>query len=107
MNIVHVKPNGQNIETWIALLEGDVVGHIFIQIENNNKIKFLNAWVHDEHRRKGIYRKLWETRWEYVNEHYKGYTVYAWCKNTSLPLFLEKKFNEGEICTYVETKIQE
>ena len=107
MNIVHVKPNGQDIETWIALLEGDVVGHIFMKLEKDNKVKFLDAWVHDEHRRKGIYRKLWETRWEYVNEHYKGYTVYAWCKDTSLPLLLEKGFTKGEICTYVETKILE
>ena len=106
MTIIHVKPNGQDIETWFALLEGDVVGHIFMQIETNNKIKFLNAWVHDEHRRKGIYRKLWETRWEHVNQNYKGCTVYAWCKNTSLPLFLEKGFTDGEICTYVEIKTQ-
>ena len=107
MNIIHVKPNGQDIETWIALLEGDVVGHIFMKLEKDNKVKFMDAWVHDEHRRKGIYRKLWETRWEYVNEHYKGCTVYAWCKDTSLPLLIEKGFYVGEICTYVETKIQE
>ena len=107
MNIVHVKPNGQEVESWIAMVENDVVGHIFMKHEAENRIKFLDAWVHDDHRRKGIFRTLWETRWEYVQEHYQGYTVYAWCKDTSLPLLLEKGFDAGEICTYVEFKISE
>jgi putative hemolysin len=70
--------------------------------EDDNKIKFLDAWVHEEHRRKVIYRTLWETRWEYAQSRYKGYKVYAWCKPASLPLLLEKGFDAGETCTYVE-----
>ena len=35
-----------------------------------------------------------------------GYTVYAWCKPASLPLLLEKGFDEGETCTYVEKVIE-
>jgi hypothetical protein len=69
------------------------------------KLKFTDAWVHEDHRRKGIYRKLWDIRWEYVNEHYKGYKAYAWCKPMSLPLLLEKGFIEGDNCIYVEKKI--
>jgi hypothetical protein len=53
----------------------------------------------------GIYRLLWETRWEYVLENYKDYTIYAWCKDSSLPLLIEKGFETGEIVTYVEKKI--
>lgn len=105
MKIIHVKPHSQELESWFALLDGEIVGHIFMKIEPEDKIKFLDAWVHDEYRRKGIYRNLWDTRWKYVNENYKGYTIYAWCKKTSLPLLLEKGFTEGEICTYVELKI--
>lgn len=105
MEIIHVNPNNQEIESWIALLNGEVIGHIFMKIEKDNKIKFLDAWVHDNHRRKGIFRLLWDTRWEYVKEQYKGYTIYAWCKENSLPLLIEKGFNVGDICTYVEYKI--
>jgi hypothetical protein len=105
MEIIHVNPNNQEIESWIALSNGEVIGHIFMKIEKDNKIKFLDAWVHDDHRRKGIFRLLWETRWEHVKEHYHGYTIYAWCKENSLPLLIEKGFNVGEICTYVEYKI--
>lgn len=107
-HIVRLKPNAQNLEMWVAYdaVGEDAIGHIFMTIENGQKIKFLDAWVDEAHRRKGIYRKLWETRWEYVNENYKGWTVYAWCKDASLPLLIEKGFEAGEIVTYVEKKIE-
>ncbi len=49
----------------------------------------------------------WPVRdgWEYVLENYKDYTIYAWCKDSSLPLLIEKGFETGEIVTYVEKKI--
>jgi hypothetical protein len=105
--VVHLKPNAQNIEMWIAYDTDSktAIGHIFMTIENNQRIKFLDAWVDESHRRRGIFRSLWETRWEFVNNNYKGYTVYAWCKDTSLPLLLEKGFEPGEIVTYVEKQI--
>lgn len=104
-NIVHLKPNAQDMESWIALVNEEVVGHIYMKIELNNRIKFLDAWVHPDWRRKGIYRSLWETRWNYVLDNYKEYTIYAWCKQNSLPLLVEKGFEVGETATYVEKKI--
>ena len=106
IKIFHLKTNSQDIESWIATNDNEVVGHIFMKIENDNRIKFLDAWVDENHRRKGIFRQLWDVRWEYVNEHYKGYLVYAWCKESSLPLLIEKGFNGGESCVYVEKKIE-
>jgi hypothetical protein len=106
IKIFHLKTNSQDIESWIATNDNDVVGHIFMKIENDNRIKFLDAWVDENHRRKGIFRMLWDKRWEYVNDHYKGYLVYAWCKESSLPLLIEKGFNGGESCIYVEKKIE-
>jgi hypothetical protein len=102
IKINQLKPNSQKTETWIAMIENEIVGHIFMEKEVGNKIKFLDAWVHDDHRRKGIFRMLWDTRWNYVSEQYSGYLVYAWCKENSLPLLKEKGFETGEICTYVE-----
>jgi len=106
IKILHLKPNAQNLEMWIAY-DGDnnAIGHIFMLIESNNKIKFLDAWVDEGWRRKGIWRKLWDTRWEYVTSNYGGYLVYAWCKKQSLPLLLEKGFECGEIVTYVQKQI--
>lgn len=106
IKIIHLKSNAQRLETWIAMLNGDIVGHIYMEREENDRIKFLDAWVHEEHRLKGVFRKLWDTRWEYVKNRYKGHTVYAWCKPGSLPLLLEKGFSEGEKCTYVEKVIE-
>lgn len=106
IRILHIKSNAQQIESWIALNEQDeTIGHIFMKIENDNKIKFLDAWVDSNYRRIGVFRSLWETRWNYVNENYKNWTVYAWCKENSLPLLIEKGFDVGEIATYVEKKI--
>jgi len=106
IKIVHLKSNAQRLETWIAMINGEIVGHIYMEREDDNKIKFLDAWVHEEHRRKGIYRTLWETRWNHAQARYKGYKVYAWCKPASLPLLLEKGFDAGETCTYVEKTIE-
>ena len=64
----------------------------------------MDAWVHKDYRRQGIYRRLWDTRWEYVVKNYKGYKIYAWCKPMSLPLLIEKGFKEGDTITYVEKK---
>ena len=52
IKITHLKPNSQKTETWIAMIENEIVGHIFMEKEVDNKIKFLDAWVHDNHRRK-------------------------------------------------------
>tara|TARA_R110001592_G_scaffold3377_9_gene18890 strand:+ start:9627 stop:9899 length:273 start_codon:yes stop_codon:yes gene_type:complete len=76
-----------------------------MHIEPNEQIKFLDAWVHDDHRRMGIFRKLWDMRWKFVNKEYKGYKVYAWCKPMSLPLLLENGFEEGDTCTYVHRMV--
>ena len=103
--IVHLKSNAQKLETWIAMINGEIVGHIYMEREDGLKIKFLDAGVHEDHRRKGIFRMLWEARWNYVVDKYSGWLAYAWCKPASLPLLLEKGFDAGEMCTYVEKKI--
>ncbi len=105
---MHLKPNAQNLEMWMAYHSdtNEAIGHIFMVIEKDQKIKFLDAWVDSNWRRKGIYRMLWETRWTYVEQNYIGWTIYAWCKDTSLTLLLEKGFTPGETVTYVEKKIQ-
>ena len=38
----------------------------------------MDAWVHEDYRRKSIFRKLWDTRWNFVQQYYKGYKAYAW-----------------------------
>lgn len=102
VKIVHLKSNAQKLETWIAMINGVIVGHIYMEREENKKIKFLDAWVHEDYRLNGIFRKLWDERWEHVKNKYEGHTVYAWAKPGSLPLLIEKGFNQGETCTYVD-----
>jgi len=109
-DILYVPPSGTTQycqHTWIAHINQVCTGHIHMQVEARQKIKFLDAWVHEDYRRQGIYRKLWEARWDFIHkdEEYKGYKVYAWCKPMSLPLLLENGFERGEECVYVEKEI--
>ena len=106
-DILYIPPSGttqHQQHAWIAYSNNICIGHIHMQMEADKRIKFLDAWVHDEYRRKGIYRRLWDIRWDFIHksEEYKGYIVYAWCKPMSLPLLLEKGFAEGDSCIYVE-----
>jgi len=106
---VHVPPSGttQYVQhAWIASLNQLCVGHIHLQVEPDQRIKFLDAWVHPDYRRQGIFRKLWDMRWEYVKQNYNGWKAYAWAKPMSLPLLIEKGFEEGDTCVYVEKDIE-
>ena len=110
IKILHVLPSGTrqyNMHGWVAHLNNICVGHIHMLIESQKKVKFLDAWVHEDYRRQGIFRKLWETRWEFVQENYEGFKAYAWAKPMSLSLLLEKGFEEGDTCVYVEKIIEE
>ena len=91
---------------WVAHKDEFCVGHIHMQLEANKRIKFLDAWVHENHRRQGIFRMLWNTRWEFVKKEFKGFKAYAWAKPMSLPLLIEKGFNKGDTCVYVEMDVK-
>ena len=65
----------------------------------------LNSWT-PGCIQNGDVKEYLEARWESVQTRYPGKVVYAWCKPGSLPLLLEKGFETGEICTYVEKKIE-
>ena len=105
ISILYVPSNARELHSWIAVLNDECVGNINLQIEPHNTIKFLDAWVEPKYRRQGIYRQLWDTRWDFVQQHYKGYLSYAWCKPKSLPLAIEKGFTEGDNCVYVSKVI--
>ena len=109
LQVLHILPSGTrqyNMHGWVGHIENVCVGHVHMLIEANNRIKFLDAWVHDEYRRRGIFRTLWDTRWQYVQSNYPDYTVYAWCKPMSLPLLLDKGFTTGDSSIYVEKRVE-
>ena len=109
IQILHIPSSGttQYVKhTWVAHVNNLCVGHIHLQREADKKIKFLDAWVHEDYRRQGIFRTLWNTRWEFVKEEFKGFKAYAWAKPMSLPLLIEKGFDTGDQCVYVEKKVE-
>ena len=57
VKIMHLKPSGTrqyNMHGWIAHIDNEPVGHIHMLLESNNRLKFLDAWVDENHRRQGI-----------------------------------------------------
>ena len=71
IQILHIPSSGttQYVKhTWVAHVNNLCVGHIHLQREADKKIKFLDAWVHEDYRRQGIFRALWDTRWKFVNK---------------------------------------
>jgi hypothetical protein len=105
--VIKIKTNAQNLFGWIALSNTDQpIGHIFMQVELDNKVKFMDAWVNEEFRRQGIFTALWEARWKYVLKHFEGYMAYAWALPMSINLLRSKDFTEGDTCVYMEKVIK-
>ena len=90
---------------WLALRGELTVGHIFMQEEPGERIKFLDAWTHPDYRREGIFRTLWDTRWRYVTQRYPGHTVYAWCLPGTLPHLLNEGFQQMDTAVRVGTNV--
>ena len=90
---------------WVAIVDDKEVGWCNMSFLPHNTLKFEDAFVDPDYRGKGIYRKLWDTRWEYVTENFKGMKVIAYCKPITLGFYKEKGFEEVHKITLVEKTI--
>lgn len=77
LRIKHLKATDQNIESWIAMYNNELIGYIYMVREDDFKLKFLEAWIHDDYKGQGILWELLEARWEYVCIQYMGWKIYA------------------------------
>ena len=93
---------------WVAMTEDDqAVGWVNLTFQKDNVIKFQDAFVSPEFRGRGIYKLLWDSRMQWVNDNYsgKGYIVESWCKQTSIGQFINQDFTVGETATRVFKEI--
>ena len=90
---------------WVAIVDDKEVGWCNMSFLPHNTLKFEDAFVDPDYRGKGIYRKLWDTRWEYVTKNFKGMKVIAYCKPITLGFYKEKGFEEVHKITLVEKTI--
>jgi len=106
--VIKIKTNSQNLYGWIALTNDDhPIGHVFMQVELNDKIKFMDAWVHEDYRRQGIFTALWDARWKFAKKVFPGSIAFAWCLPTSVNLYKKKGFTEGDPAIYMEKIIED
>ena len=90
---------------WVAIVDDKEVGWCNMSFLPHNTLKFEDAYVDPDYRGKGIYRKLWDTRWEYVTKNFKGMKVIAYCKPITVGFYEEKGFEEVHKITLVEKTI--
>ena len=84
------------LELDIGMLKAPVTWSVDCWVTCLDTIKFEDAYVHPKYRGQGIYRQLWERRWDYVTSHCKGMRVVAYCKPKSINLYMEKNFEVVE-----------
>jgi len=90
---------------WIAIVDNKEVGWINMSFLPNNTLKFEDAFVHLDYRGRGIYRQLWNRRWNYVNSFCKGMKIIAYCKPTTLDFYIQQGFKELHTISLVEKQI--
>ena len=90
---------------WVAIVDDKEVGWCNMSFLPHNTLKFEDAYVDPDYRGKGIYRKLWDTRWEYVTKNFKGMKVIAYCKPITVGFYEEKGFEEVHKIPLVEKTI--
>ena len=98
-------PNRHNTFGWIAFVDDQEVGWVNMTLLPRKTIKFEDAFIKEEYRSKGIYKKLWDARWEYVKNNYIGYKIVAFCKETTLDFYKKQGFDEISKTTLVEIQL--
>ena len=90
---------------WIAVVDDKEVAWCNMSFLPENTIKFEDAFVHHNYRGKGIYRKLWDTRWNWVSSFCKGMKIISYCKPVTVKFYEEKGFKEVHQITLMEKTI--
>ena len=109
MNIISYKlpsntpdPSRHSSCGWIAIVDNKEVAWCNMSFLPENTLKFEDAFVLPDYRGRGIYRKLWDTRWEYVNKNLKDMKIIAYCKPITVNFYQEKGFKEVHKITLME-----
>ena len=87
---------------WVAICDSKEVGWCNMTFLPDNTIKLEDSFVRPDYRGKGIYKKLWERRMDYIKTNFSHYNLMAYCKSTTLEYFKKQGFIEEEIITLVK-----
>ena len=87
---------------WVAIYNDKEIGWCNMTFLPNNVLKLEDAFIHPDFRGKGIYKQLWNKRYDYIQEHFSNYKLMAYCKPTTLDFYKKKNFIVKEVITLVE-----
>lgn len=103
--IVKVKPS-VNVVTFIAIGKNDeFIGQVNLSVLMNNRLKLTGAFIEEEYRRQGVYKKLFEARMLYIHRHFSGYEMQAYCNPQSVKMFQDHGFKPHEIIQKMRKKV--
>lgn len=80
----------------------DIAGKCSFKIREGDIIRYQDAYVNEEYRKKGFYSKLFDARQKYVDDNYPDYKVEAFCKDSTLKKFIDNGFKIKENLYLVE-----
>ena len=87
---------------WVAIYDNKEVGWCNLTFLPQGILKYEDSFVSPHYRRKGIYKKLYEARDNYVTRLFKGSKIISYCKPSTVEFFKEQGFEEKEIITLME-----
>ena len=87
---------------WVAICDNKEVGWCNLTFLPQGIIKYEDSFVSPHYRRKGIYKKLYEARDNYVTRLFKGSKIISYCKPSTVEFFKEQGFEEKEVITLME-----
>ena len=87
---------------WVAICDNKEVGWCNMTFLPDNVLKLEDAFVHIDYRGKGIYKKLWLTRNDYIKLYFPNYKLMAYCKPSTLEFYKKQGFIEKEVITLME-----
>lgn len=107
LKIIHIK-HDKNFVAFVAMNDDNQpIGWANMTLQIDNRIKLQDAFVLEPYRRQGVYKAIWEARMEYILKHYanRGFSLYAYCKPTSIGQFRKHGFDEIEQMIHVTKEI--
>lgn len=94
----------KSIVCFVAISDTqEIAGKVSFKLREGNIVRYQDAFVNENHRNKGIYKMLFDARQMYVDINYPNHQIEAYCRDTTLNMFLKNNF-EVETNLYLVKK---
>ena len=83
----------KSIVCFVAISDTqEIAGKVSFKLREGNIVRYQDAFVNENHRKKGIYKMLFDARQMYVDVNYPNHKIEAYCRDTTLEMFKKNGF---------------